>query len=138
MDALRGAAVPQDDVLTVWGGDLNMQPLAPRDHETLDAAAWHGHLHAHGAATIVVDGPTHIGRHGESQIDVLGCSATVVDSYRTRKAWRLPLSDHAILYADPAASRQRRRDDSIPPWMYKSLPPEALCVLRGSVRCAVL
>ena len=127
-EVLADAADALDDapgVNTFWGGDINMQWRDPRDGEVEDVATWTSLIARHGSYAAAMDGPTRIDRFGESQIDAIACPATLSGLYRTSKAWKISLSDHALVYADPCTKVSTRRDDVLTPWAYKTLPGEA-------------
>ena len=115
---------------TFWGGDLNLQNAFPRSNEVEAAANWAALLARHGSLHSHLVGPTRIGTDGESQIDAIACPAASAGSYSVRKAWKLSLSDHALLYADPAGVRPARRDEALTPAEFRSLPDEARADLR--------
>ena len=127
---LTSATEDLPDVPTFWGRDLNLQNSLPRSNEVEAAANWAALLARHGSLHSHLTGPTRIGSDGESQIDAIACPADNAGSYSVRKAWKLSLSDHALLYADPAGVRPARRDEALTPAEFRSLPDEARADLR--------
>ena len=111
-----------------------MQWNEPREGEAGDVAEWSRLLTTRGEGPIHIDGPTRIGPQGESQIDMCVAPATVVHTYRTRKAWKTGLSDHAMLFCDSSMDARTGRPDTLTPWMFKALPAEAHADLRRRYR----
>ena len=75
-----------------------------------------------------------MGLQGESQIDMCAAPAAVAHTYRTRKALRLALSDHAMIYCDSDIDAPTGRPDTLTPWKFKALPAEAHADLRRRYR----
>ena len=109
---------PDDDVPTYWGGDVNMQVLAPRDGELELASQWADALTSRRLGSVPIDGPTYIRQGHESQIDTLSAPCLQAAQYQVRKAWRLSLSDHAMIYADVTGTGPGKRSDVITPWTF--------------------
>ena len=130
--SLREAAEAWDALPTYWGGDANVQVALPRDGESELAADFSALLHAHGSALVHVPGPTRVDANGESQIDFLACPLDRLGSASPRKAWKLSVSDHALLYLDTSGTARSRRDNAIRPGDLRALPSEAFADLRAS------
>ena len=128
--ALAACQLPNDDVPTVVGGDLNFQTLQPREGEATLAADWLALLDRLSSIPVAIDGPTRV-RHGvESSIDAVGCSAHLQYRYEVRKTWKPRLSDHAVLFVDPADATRQRLTDVLTPAVLKGFPREATDDLR--------
>ena len=128
--ALRESLPPLDDVPTYWGGDVNMQVLAPRDGELELASQWNEMQVARRQGIVPMDGPTYVRRDHESQIDTLAAPLLQAAQYTVRKTWRLSLSDHAMIFADVTGQGAGRRPDVLTPWAFKGLPATAIQDLR--------
>ena len=125
MAALFASLPPPDDIPTYYGGDVNFQTLAPRDGEGELVSTWLDTHAARGGGAVLMDGPTYISRQTESQIDAAVVPVTVAALYEVTKTWRLPLSDHAMLFLNPRTDITTGRSDALTPWAFKALPTEA-------------
>eukprot|EP00959_Pyramimonas_sp_CCMP1952_P397152 8321526-Pyramimonas_sp.AAC.1 len=61
---------------------------------------------------------------------MFACPALQAYAYEVRKAWKLTLSDHALLLLEPQWARRARRDNAMKAGDLRNLPTAAHADLR--------